>query len=265
MSPEPAARIRACVVVPVYDHEHAIAETVAGLKRFGLRCYLVDDGSGAACRDTLDAIGAREAAWVQVLRHEVNRGKGAAVRTGCAAAHADGYTHAIQVDADGQHDLDDLPRLLALAEATPAALVTGIPVYDESVPKSRLYGRYLTHVWVWINTLSLEIRDSMCGFRVYPLAAALEVWNSEYVGRRMDFDTEILVRLWWRGVPLVQMPTRVTYPRDGVSHFDLLWDNVRLTGMQTRLCIGMLLRLPRLLPRLLARHLPGRARAGHAS
>lgn len=255
-----AAGIRPCVVIPVYDHEHAIGETVAELEPAGLRCYLVDDGSGPACRAALDALGARWP-WVRVLRHAVNQGKGAAVRTGCEAAAADGFTHAVQVDADGQHDLADLPKLLALAESTPTAVVTGIPVYDDSVPRSRLYGRYLTHVWVWINTLSLEIRDSMCGFRVYPLAAALAVWRTAYVGRRMDFDTEMLVRLYWRGVPLRQLPTRVTYPRDGVSHFDLLWDNVRLSAMQTRLGFGMLLRLPLLLWRLVRRHLPARSAA----
>jgi hypothetical protein len=81
----------------------------------------------------------------------------------------------------------------------------------------------------------------------------------------MDFDTEILVKLWWRGVPLKQMPTRVTYPRDGVSHFDMLWDNVRLSGLQTRLCIGMLLRSPMLLLRLVRRHLPRRAGAAHST
>jgi glycosyltransferase involved in cell wall biosynthesis len=252
---EPGGGIRPCVVIPVYDHEGAIGETVAGLERFGLRTYLVDDGSKPACAAVLDALAARWP-WVRVLRHARNQGKGAAVRTGCTAAAADGYTHAVQVDADGQHDLDDLPKLLALAAESPQAVVTGIPVYDESVPKSRLYGRYLTHVWVWINTLSLEIRDSMCGFRVYPLAAALDVWRTAYIGRRMDFDTEMIVRLYWRGVPVRQLPTRVTYPRDGVSHFDLLWDNVRLTAMQTRLAVGMLLRLPLLLWRLVQRHLP---------
>jgi glycosyltransferase involved in cell wall biosynthesis len=247
-------RIKPCVVVPVYDHEHAIGETVAELERFALRCYLVDDGSKPSCAAVLDDL-ARRWPWVRVLRHAQNQGKGAAVRTGCVAAAADGHTHAVQVDADGQHDLNDLPKLLALAAESPDAVVTGIPIYDESVPKSRLYGRYLTHVWVWINTLSLEIKDSMCGFRVYPLRAALDLWQSAYIGRRMDFDTEMLVRLYWRGVPLRQLPTRVTYPRDGVSHFDLLWDNVRLTAMQTRLGIGMVLRLPLLLVRLIRRHL----------
>ena len=245
-----------CIVVPVYDHEGAMDETVAGLKRFGLTTYLVDDGSHEAGAKQLDAFAQSEGSWVKLLRHAQNQGKGAAVHTGCAAAFAAGFTHAVQVDADGQHDLNDLPKLLDLARNNPQAVVTGIPIYDESVPKSRLYGRYLTHVWVWINTLSLEIRDSMCGFRVYPLAAAIDLWDSSYIGRRMDFDTEILVKLWWRGVPLKQLPTRVTYPRDGVSHFDLLWDNVRLSGLQTRLSIGMMLRFPLLLLRLIRRHLP---------
>lgn len=250
-----AAGFKPCIVVPVYDHEGAIGETVAGLKRFGLRCYLVDDGSHEAGQKVLDGIARGESAWVRLLRHPENQGKGAAVHTGCAAAFADGYTHAVQVDADGQHDLTDLPRLLALAEASPTAVVTGIPIYDDSVPKVRLYGRYLTHVWVWINTLSLEIKDSMCGFRVYPLAAAIALWDSAGIGRRMDFDTDMLVRLWWRGVPLRQLPTRVTYPRDGVSHFDMLRDNLRLAAMQTKLACGMLLRLPWLLLRLVRRHL----------
>lgn len=244
-----------CVVVPVYNHEGAIADTVAALKPHQLRCYLVDDGSGADGARVLDEIATRESGWVRLLRHEQNLGKGAAVATGWIAAQADGFSHAVQVDADGQHDLQDLPKLLTLSQSQPLALVTGIPVYDASVPKSRLYGRYVTHVWVWINTLSLEIRDSMCGFRVYPLVETLAVWGSASVSRRMAFDTDILVRLWWRGVPLLQLPTQVTYPSDGVSHFDLLWDNVRISGMHARLFLGMLLRLPWLLARLIARHL----------
>jgi glycosyltransferase involved in cell wall biosynthesis len=246
--------LKAAFVVPVYDQPGAIAQTLAGLKRFHLPCYLVDDGSSAECAGALAALAERERSWVRLLRHGINRGKGAAVMTGCARAQVDGCTHAVQVDADGQHDLSDVPRLLALAEREPRAVVTGIPIYDTTVPRSRLYGRYVTHVWVWINTLSLDIRDSMCGFRVYPLADTLAVWHRGGVSRRMAFDTDILVRLWWRGLPVLQQPTRVTYPRDGVSHFHLLWDNVRISAMHARLFLGMLLRLPWLLGRLIARH-----------
>jgi glycosyltransferase involved in cell wall biosynthesis len=236
-----------CIVVPFYDHQHAIARTVERLRGCALPCWLVDDGSSAAAQPVLDAIASHEASWLQLLRLSPNQGKGVAVMAGCTAAFAAGYSHAVQVDADGQHDIADVPRLLQLAREQPGALVTGVPIYDESVPRSRLYGRYVTHFWVWIHTLSLSIRDSMCGFRVYPLASSLAVWNAGGVGRRMDFDTAILVRLYWRGVRVVQMPTRVTYPLDGVSHFDLLRDNLRISWMHTRLFFGMLPRLPVLL------------------
>ena len=160
-----------------------------------------------------------------------------------------GYSHALQIDADGQHDPADVPRFLAMARETPGAVINGRPVYDASVPRGRLYGRYATHIWVWINTLSFEIRDSMCGFRVYPLAPTLALLQRERIGQRMDFDTEILVRLHWRGVRVRNLETRVTYPSDGVSHFDIWRDNVRISRMHARLFFGMLTRLPRLLAR----------------
>ena len=162
---------------------------------------------------------------------------------------ADGCSHALQIDADGQHDADDVPRFLAEAQAHPDAVVNGRPVYDESVPKGRLVGRYATHVWVWINTLSFDIADSMCGFRAYPLAATIAMLDRESVGLRMDFDIEIIVRLHWAGVPVRNLPTRVTYPLDGVSHFDLWRDNLRISKMHARLFFGMLWRAPRLLLR----------------
>ena len=155
----------------------------------------------------------------------------------------------LQIDADGQHDPADIPRFLARARAHPDDVVCGVPRYDASVPKGRLYGRYLTHVWVWINTLSFAIRDSMCGFRVYPLPPVLRLMDEETIGLRMDFDVEVLVRLFWRGIVVHNLPTRVTYPLDGVSHFDVWRDNVRISRMHARLFFGMLRRLPRLLVR----------------
>src|SRR5206468_913777 len=137
-----------------------------------------------------------------------------------------------------------------IGEVTRRILAHGLPcilVDDESVPRGRLYGRYATHVWVWINTLSLDIRDSMCGFRVYPLASLVELLDDARIGWRMDFDTDVIVRLHWRGVPVVNQPTRVTYPRDGISHFRMGRDNLRISWMHARLFAGMLLRAPMLL------------------
>ncbi len=241
------APFRPCIVIPFYRHERAIAAVIDRLKPFGLDCWIVDDGSGAQSRPTLHAIATRESTWLHLHRLAQNRGKGAAVMSGCARALAQGFTHAVQIDADGQHDIADLPRLLECARAQPHALVTGVPRFDASVPPLRFYGRYLTHFWVWVETLSFEIRDSMCGFRVYPLSTTLSVWDEGDVGRRMDFDTGIMVRMFWRGVRVLSVPTQVTYPVDGVSHFRMLRDNLRLTWMHLRLILGMSMRLPRLL------------------
>jgi len=237
------------VVVPVYEHEHAIGTTVDRLLPHAVPVLLVDDGSGDSCAAALRALAERYAGQVSLLRLEQNGGKGAAVIAGMRQAAALGATHVLQIDADGQHDTADVPRFLAESAAHPDAVINGRPLYDESVPTGRLVGRYATHVWVWINTLSLDIADSMCGFRVYPLAATLALLDREYVGRRMDFDIEIIVRLHWAGVPIRTVPTRVTYPLDGVSHFRLWRDNARISAMHARLFFGMLWRAPRLLLR----------------
>ena len=240
--------MKACIVVPFYNHAGAIGNVVDGLKPLGLQCLIVDDGSDAEAQQALSDLALRET-WVKIIRLPRNGGKGAAVMAGCDAALAAGFTHALQIDADGQHDAADATRLLELASRHPEAMIGGVAVYDSTVPRSRRYGRYLTHALVWLDTLSLQIRDSMCGFRVYPLAPTCEVWRKHRIGRRMDFDIEIMVRLYWKGVRIIAFPTRVTYPRDGISHFNLVVDNIFIIGMHVRLLFGMLWRLPALLSR----------------
>ena len=240
-----------CLLIPCYNHAAPLAGVLARLKPLGLPCLLIDDGSEPVAAAALDALAKEHGDWLSLLRHSENLGKGAAVMTGLRAALARGFSHGVQIDADGQHELSDVPRLLAEATAHPAALVSGRPLYDDSVPKGRLYGRYVTHVWVWIETLSFAIEDSMCGFRVYPLAASCALFDEVRLGRRMDFDTEVMVRLHWRGVPVRFVPTRVIYPQDGSSHFRLWRDNLAISWMHTRLVCrllwdlgGKLLRLP---------------------
>lgn len=238
---------RCCIIVPVYNHPDCLEWLVSNLRETGMHTLMVNDGSDANCSDLLREISAREP-WITLIERENNGGKGAAVKTGLRAAAGLGYSHALQLDADGQHDLADIPQLLALAGSNPGAVISGAPDYRD-VPRVRLYGRYLTHVWVWINTLSLEIRDSMCGFRIYPLAITLKVLENNYTGNRMDFDPEILVRLHWDGVRVIQLRTTVTYPRDGISHFRGVRDNALISWMHTRLFFGMIWRLPSLLLR----------------
>lgn len=241
---------RPCLLIPVFNHGGLIAATLQRLSMLDLPCLLVDDGSEEATAATLQRLAA-ELAWVSLLRMPQNRGKGVAVLTGIAELRRRGFTHAVQVDADGQHAVEDIPAMLAMARAEPGALISGAPVYDDSVPRARLYGRYITHFWVWVETLSLSIVDSMCGFRVYPVAATDDLARSTAIGRRMDFDTDVMVRLYWRGVPVRFLKTRVHYPEDGVSHFDLWRDNLRISKMHTRLVLAMIPRIPLLLWRKL--------------
>jgi len=234
-----------CAVIPVYNHEHAIGAVVEALRAQGLPCLLVDDASCPACASVLVQLG--ELDQVHLIKLAVNQGKGGAVMTGLREAARLGFTHALQVDADGQHDLGDVQAFIDDSRNHPDALICGFPVYDTSVPKGRLYARYLTHVMVWINTLSLQIRDSMCGFRVYPLTPTLALINSANIGKRMDFDSDILVRLAWRNQPMRWRATKVHYPSDGVSHFHLFHDNLLISSMHTRLFFGMLVRAPLIL------------------
>jgi len=244
---------RPCVVIPCYNHGAMMANVLSRLAPFGLPCLIVDDGSDEGTRLELERLAA-EQSQVTLIRLAENAGKGTAVIRGLTESARAGYTHAVQVDADGQHAIEDIPQLLALAERNPEALISGQPIYDDSIPRSRLYGRWVTHFWVWIETLSLQLKDSMCGFRVYPVAPTLQLAECATLGKRMDFDTEVMVRLYWQGNASYFLPTRVTYPLDGLSHFDALKDNVRISLMHTRLFFGMLPRIPALLMRRRQQH-----------
>lgn len=237
---------RPALIIPIYNHGATIAATVARLKPYGLPIFIVDDGSNQTTQDILADLAAHEP-LVRLSRLPQNGGKGAAVMAGFRAAHAAGFSHALQIDADGQHATDDVPRFLERGAARPDAIIAGKPIYDDSVPKSRLYGRLLTHFWVWVETLSFAVGDSMCGFRLYPLAPVLALIDRVRIPTRMDFDIEIIVRLMWDGVKVENLHTRVTYPAGGLSHFDMLRDNLRISWMHTRLSTGMLFRLPLIL------------------
>ena len=232
------------VVIPVYNHPQTVAAVVAQVLTQHVPCILVNDGSDAVCTQTLHALALQWPQQITLVEHKVNQGKGAAVSTGLHIAYTAGYTHALQVDADGQHELADIPRFLAIAQVHREAIICGYPVYDASVPKGRLYGRYLTHIWVWINTLSLRIKDSMCGFRVYPLSRMMPLLSGQTRSLRMGWDTEILVRADWTSIPIINVATRVHYPQNGISHFQGVRDNVLISRMHARLFFGMLLRSP---------------------
>lgn len=236
-----------CVIIPCFNHGDKLVEVCEQLLTHELQIIIVDDASHSTTALIVDQLIQRED--IHLVRHRINQGKGGAVMSGLIQADIMGFSHVLQVDADGQHDLADIPRLLNKAATLPHHVISGYPQFDETIPPARKYGRYLTHFLVWVATLSLTIKDSMCGYRVYPLAPCLALMKSHTLGRRMDFDIEILVRLYWRNTDITFVTTRVTYPKNGLSHFQPWADNARISWLHTRLFFGMLLRAPYLIRR----------------
>jgi glycosyltransferase involved in cell wall biosynthesis len=240
--------MKLCILIPYYNHPDAIGAVVTQLLPYEINILIVDDGSSAESKKVLVPL--LQESRVSLVTRILNGGKGAAVITGMREALKLGYTHALQVDADGQHDLTKILELIKLSEKYPGRIISGMPVYDDSVPTSRKLWRYATHILVWIHTLSFEIKDSMCGYRIYPLRETIGVIDArDQFGQRMDFDIEILVRAHWADLHIIQLPVGVRYPLDGVSHFQLFNDNFLITKLHIGLFLGMLVKSPKLILR----------------
>lgn len=235
-----------CIIVPHYKHEKLFEKFLPKLLSLNLPCIVVDDGSGEKSLEKLKAC-LIKCNNFQLVKHQRNRGKGAAVASACIHASALGYSHVIQLDADGQHCVEDVEKLIKYSQVHSNTIVSGKPFFDESAPKVRVYGRKITDFWVALETLSFKIKDSLCGFRVYPLAELEHILDHYYIGSRMDFDTEILVKAMWANIDVHFIPTKVIYHEDTVSHFHYLRDNAMLVKLHVRLMFGMLIRLPFLL------------------
>jgi glycosyltransferase involved in cell wall biosynthesis len=237
---DPAFRV--CALVPTYNNPATLRGVVEAVRAYVDEVVVVDDGSGPEGRGVVEAL-AREALARVVFRAK-NGGKGAAVKTGFAVARDIGCTHVVQIDADGQHAIEDVPRFVDTARTHPGALVLGAPIFDESAPRSRKVGRKITQFWSAVETFGRVIADPLCGFRVYPVDRAIA---ARARGNAMDFDPEIAVRMVWGGAKVINLPTRVRYltkAEGGVSHFRMGWDNVLISWMHTRMVLGALLRAP---------------------
>jgi hypothetical protein len=240
------------VLIPSYNTGPKLIETVRDARAVWDPVWVVVDGSTDGSAEALIRLAGQQDG-LHVLRLARNRGKGAAVLHGIEAAAAAGFTHALVMDADGQHPASRIPPFMAASQAAPEAMILGQPVFDDRAPALRVRGRQISNGWANLETLWSGIGDSLCGFRVYPIAPLRAVMRSTPWMRRFDFDPEAAVRLCWRGVRPINLPAPIRYFRPeegGVSHFKYLRDNVLLTWMHIRLMVGF---LPRLAPLLLRR------------
>jgi glycosyltransferase involved in cell wall biosynthesis len=236
------------ILIPVYNHGKTALPMTGRLAALGLPIILVDDGNNDENKEYL-ARAVAASPLVSLVSLPKNSGKGGALSAGFDKAREMGLTHVLQVDADGQHDEKQIPFFLEQSRLYPSAMICGCPQFDLSAPASRLAGRKIANTWSHIVTLSGDILDAMCGFRVYPVEAVWRLIHHAHFDQRMGFDTEILIRLSWQGIPFRFYPVNVIYPKDGISNYHLVRDNVRMTWMFTRHFFGMIVRLPALLYR----------------
>lgn len=228
--------IKPVIIVPCFNHGDAFAPVANKLSNFQIPVIVVDDGSTTPQSKKIKQICSKYKFYY--IRNKKNGGKGAAMLTGFQFAIKNDFTHALQIDSDGQHDIQDIPLFLKIAKSYPNNLIIGNPVYDESAPRARLIGRKITAFWVMIETLNKNMPDTMCGFRVYPLKL-IEPILKTIKFKRMGFDIEIIVKAYRCGIKPISVPTKVIYPENGISHFHTFRDNIYISLLHTYLCCLM--------------------------
>ncbi len=234
--------MRLCAIIPTYNNPQTIEEVVNRVRAYIPDVVVVDDGSTEANREVVKRLG--DSGRCQVVFRPQNGGKGAAVKTGFAWAHEHQFEYALQIDADLQHNTDDIPKMIAaLGDDPKDTVVLAQPVFDASAPKGRLRARQITVFFAMVETLGRKVGDPLCGYRVYPVEAALRV---KARGDAMDFDPEIAVRLVWDGCKVVHVPTPVIYrsaDSGGVSHYRGFHDTFLIGITHFWLCTEGVLRI----------------------
>ena len=231
-------------VIPVYRHGSTLEAVVKNLLSYGFPIIVVDDGNDEENRALIAAVG-NKYPLVSVVTREKNGGKGRAMIDGIRRAHELEITHVLQLDSDGQHDAGKAEHFIEVSKNHPEAIICGYPEYDADAPKSRVNGRKFANGWIHFVTLSRDIKDAMIGFRIYPVDPFVKMWNRAlYIDSRMGFDIEVLVRQYWRGIPVISEPVKVYYPADGISNYNYFTDSVRVSFVYSRLCIGLIFHVP---------------------
>lgn len=246
------ADARPLILIPSYNTGPILLETVTAAVALKTPVWVIFDGSDDGSPDFINDLLVCHRELLRVIHLRVNSGKGAAVLHALRQAILSDFTHVLTMDADGQHPAGKVREFFHWSTAHPEAAVFGRPIFDDSAPALRVYGRKISNFWVNLETLGWGVDDSLFGMRLYPARDLLEVLESTHFARRFDFDPEVAVRLAWRGVPIINLPTPVRYPskeEGGISQFRYLRDNLLLSWMHIRLFFGFLGRLPWLVAR----------------
>lgn len=235
----PVAPLRILTVIPTKDNAGSIADVVRGCLVHTSDLLVIDDGCTDGSPDLARQAGA------QVLAHPQNRGKGAALETALDYAAEHGFSHIVAIDADAQHEPDDLPSFYEAIRRSPDAIVAGLR--DMSVaPRSAFYARANSNFWVWVSS-GQHIGDTQCGYRAFPVESVRQL---RLVPSRYQWEVEVLVRAVWEGIPVVDHPCRVFYPpaEERVSSYRKFVDTARISWLNAHLIAERVLWPPRWFP-----------------
>jgi glycosyltransferase involved in cell wall biosynthesis len=243
----PPADARRLVILPSYNSGPQLVRTACAALEHWHTVWVVLDGSTDESVAEIQMLAA-EHPGLRVFALAENQGKGGATLHAMRVALAAGFSHALVMDADGQHPADAIRPFMELSQKNPGAMILGAPVFGADAPAERVKGRRVGNWFTNLETLWGGVQDSLFGFRLYPLAESVRIMEAITTARRFDFDTELVVRLFWAGVQPINRPVPVTYPPDekgGVTHFKYVRDNLLLVGTHTRLCLLLFPRLVR--------------------
>lgn len=234
-----------CFLIPVYNHAMLLEQTIPSFLAFGMPLIIVDDGSNQENKAILKRI-ADSHQGIVLITNTKNSGKGVAIKQGIDYCKQHAIDFAFQVDADNQHSLAAVPAFInrSKAQNTIKHAIIGYPVYDNTVPTIRKDARKISNFFVSVTTLTPNVRDSLCGFRIYPVVETWKIYRNPFISKRMPIDMELLTRLYWMGDTIIYMPVDVTYPKDGSSHYKAFRDTVILSAKHALLCCEMLFRFP---------------------
>jgi len=199
-----------CGIIAAYNAQETIAGVVTGVRRHLETVIVVDDG----CTDGTAEAARRAGAEVILLRK--NRGKGHALRVLFAEARARGFSAVIAIDADGQHDPDDIRSFLQAHCDYPEAVITGSRMEEpDQIPRSRHNSMLVGGFFISLAANQF-IEDTQCGFRLYPLSV---IESISLLKERYVTETEILIKAGDSGREIRSLPITVLYPPGCPTHF----------------------------------------------
>lgn len=233
-----------CIIIPTYNNAKTLKSVIDKCLKYTPSVLVVNDGCTDGTSRILDSYKSPSLMSVQYLP---NRGKGYALKEGFEYARMKGYRYALTIDADGQHNADDIPNFVQAIRRSPDTLVVGCRnIEADNMPKRNTFANKFSNFWFRIQTLQ-TLTDTQSGFRLYPLR---RLGRLRWLTARYEAELELLVFAAWQNVELISVSIQVYYPKEEerVSHFHPYKDFLRISLLNTILCfLAVVYGIPRIL------------------